>query len=391
MKLCYAVLHYDSVYADPAACLDHMPIHREIPRALAALGYRVDVVFLFPTDAEFVEEGVNYHFVASDPIARSVSKVVGRLLNRDRVLYEPAIRAIQTIRTLQPDLIHFHGATLNLNLFLLFQLLGDAAPPVLLHYHGGFPAKNPLVHRIQRANFARTSRLFFTTRTHAQPFVEAGVLNGLGRVVELMETSSVFRPRPRAEAQRQTGMTGAPVFLWVGRLHPIKDPLTALRGFRKILTTWSDAQLYLHYLTDELLPELQSFVAGRPRLAQHVHFRGCAPFAQMETIYNSADFLLQASRREFSGCAVLEAMACGVIPVVTDIPSFRAMTGGGRYGVLFPPGDANALAQGVLAVPRADISVRAAAVRTRFEQALSFQALASRLAPIYREVVGEAT
>lgn len=383
MKLCYAILHYDPAYTEPQTYLARVPIHREIPRALAAFGHQVDVVHFFPTDIDFTEDGVAYRFVAPGRIARPISQVAGHLLHRDRVLYEPATRAIRRIRALQPDLIHFHGTTLNWNLFFLFLALGNRAPPIVLHYHGGYPARNRLSRRIQRLNFERAARLLFTTRAHAQPFIDAGVLDGFDRVVELMETSSTFRVRTRAEARRETGMTGNPVFLWVGRLHPIKDPLTALRGFEQILAAWPDAQLYLYYLTDDLLPELQAFVARRPPLARSVHFRGRAPFERMETIYNSADFLLQASRREFSGCAVLEAMACGVIPVVTDIPSFRAMTDEGRYGVLFPPGDAETLARGVLAVSRADIPSRSAAVRGRFERALSFPALARRLEAVY--------
>jgi glycosyltransferase involved in cell wall biosynthesis len=106
----------------------------------------------------------------------------------------------------------------------------------------------------------------------------------------------------------------------------------------------------------------------------------------MEAIYSSADFLLQGSRREFSGYAVLEAMACGAIPAISDIPSFRAMTCGGRYGVLFPPGDHEALARGVLAVPPGEIPARSVEVRARFERALSFPAMAARLEEVYREL-----
>jgi glycosyltransferase involved in cell wall biosynthesis len=202
-----------------------------------------------------------------------------------------------------------------------------------------------------------------------------------------METSATFVRRERAAARRETGMPGAPVFLWAGRLASIKDPLTALRGFARIHTAWPEARLYLHYLTDELLPQLRAFVAERPALAGAVHFRGRVPPLAMEPIFQSADFLLQASHREFSGCAVLEAMACGVIPVVTDIPSFRAMTDGGRVGVLFPAGDDEALARGVLALGRDELAARAAAVRARFDQALSFGALAERLDGLYAELV----
>lgn len=387
VKVCYAVLYYDPAYSDPVTYLERMPIVRQIPPSLAARGHDVDVVFLFSIDAEFVEDGVTYRFVAASSAARFAARAISGVRGRSSGWYEPALRPIRAIRSLQPDVIHFHGVTLNWNLCLLYRLLGDAAPPVLLHYHGGFPAVSRLGRRLQRHNFARASRLLFTTRAHAQWFIDAGILDGFDRVLEFMETSSVFTPGARAEARRETEMMGDPVFLWAGRLHPIKDPLTALRGFERILASWPDAQLYLHYLTDELLPELQRFVADRPPLARHVHFRGRVPFNQMEAIYNSADFLLQASRREFSGCAVLEAMACGVIPVVTDIPSFRAMTDGGRYGILFPPNDAEALARDVLAIPRGDIPARSAAVRARFERALSFPTLADRLESLYHEVV----
>jgi glycosyltransferase involved in cell wall biosynthesis len=387
MKICYAVLHYDRAYAESRGYLARTPIHREIPREMARLGHEVKVVHLFPTSADFEDDGVRYRFVASGPMERSLARVAGAVLRRDPALYEPAFRAIRTIQSSKPDIIHFHSVTLHWNLWLLLLLLGRNCPPVVLHFHGGYPARNPLARAAQQFCFARASRLLFTTRAHAEPFVRAGMLGGMDRVEELMETSSSFVVRPRAEARRETGMSGHPVFLWAGRLHPIKDPFTALRGFERILAAWPDAHLYLHYLTDELLPALRGFVEKRSPLASHVHFQGRAPFEQMETIYNGADFLLQASLREFSGCAVLEAMACGVIPVATDIPSFRAMTEGGRYGVLFPVGDDEALARGVLAIDPATIPERSIEVRAQFERALGFPALARRLDGIYREIL----
>lgn len=387
MKLCYAVLHYDPSHTDPGEYLNQTPIHRELPREMARLGHQVEVIHLFPIDAEFVEDGVRYRFMAPGLPARLSSKVVSRLFSRhDPAVYEPAARAIGAIHSSRPDLIHFHSVTLHWNLFLLLHALAPKAPPLVLHYHGGYPASNPLAQWVQRFNFSHADRLLFTTTEHALPFLKAGILKGTDRLVEFMETSSSFRPQPRTEARGATGMEGSPVFLWVGRLDPIKDPLTALRGFEQIALSWPQARLYLHYLTDELLPEMQAFVAAHPHLLGRVEFRGRAPFDRMEQIYNSADFLLQASHREFSGCAVLEAMACGVIPVVTDIPSFRRMTDGGRYGVLFPPGDAQIMASRTLDVATTDIPARSTEVRRHFECALSFPALAMQLHAIYRDL-----
>lgn len=391
LHVCFVMLYYapGRRLEDPASYLAETPIHRALPQALAARGHRIDVVHLAPRDLAYCEAGVRYHFVASPALVRGAARLAGRLAGRDPSYWEPAWSAIRRVRDLEPDVVHVHGLTLNLNLGLLRRGLGPGTPMVL-HYHGGYPSRQRLVRRVQRANLDRAGRACFTTRAHAEPFLRAGLLSDAGRIVELVETSSTFQPRDRPAARAETGMTGDPVFVWAGRLHPIKDPLTALRGFERILAGWPAAQLYMHYLTDECLPNVRAFLAERPTLAAHVHLRGRAPFAAMETIFNSADFLLQASRREFGGCAVLEAMACGVIPVITDIPSFRMMTDDGRAGILFPVGDDAELARQVLALPRAEIPQRARDVRAWFDRSLSFTSMAHRLEALYTELTSPA-
>lgn len=391
MRICYTLLYYNPAYTEPDAYLQIAGIMRHLPQALARLGHEVSVVILFPTDHVFEEHGVRYHFVRSNVALRFFSRLAGRWLGRQPAAFEPAFHALRQLRNLQPDLIHFHGAHLYLNHALLLALSGRKRPPIVLHYHGGEPSPNRLARRLQRFNFQRMARFLFTTPAHAQPFVEAGLIDEPRRVVALMQTSNAFRPQARAEARRHTGMTGNPVFLWAGRLDANKDPVTVLRGFEQILPARPHAHLYMYYLEDDLLPDLRSYVAARPSLQERVHFQGRAPFDRMEAIHNSADFLLQASHHEFSGQAVLEAMACGVIPVVTDIPSFRAMTDEGRTGVLFPPGDADALARGVLAISPDEIPERSRQVRAGFERALSFPALARQLDGIYRAVLEESS
>ena len=58
----------------------------------------------------------------------------------------------------------------------------------------------------------------------------------------------------------------------------------------------------------------------------------------MEDWYNSADFIISASHYEGSGVAVCRKPChAGCIPILSDIPSFRAMTGEGSCGFLYPP------------------------------------------------------
>lgn len=384
MKICFALLYYDPglPYADPAEVLARLPFQREVPRWLAARGHRVDVVLAAPRDLEYEELGVRYRFVAAPWLARAAGRLGAALLGRGQAELEAALRAVDLVAALAPDVVHFHGTTLHLNLALLARRLRPETA-LVLHHHGGALAGKGWTRRLQRRGLRRVARLLVTARAHAEPFVAAGALSG-AQVVELPETSSTLRWRPRAEARRETGMEGDPVCLCAARLHPVKDPFTVLRGFERIAAARPGARLYLCYLSAELGGEVRGWMAARPPLAARIELRGRLPAAEMEAVFNSADFLLQASRREWSGIAVIDAMACGVVPVVTDIPSLRALTG--EHGLLFPVGDAEALARRVLELTDDDLAARSRAVRRRFDDELAFPRLARRLEEIYGEL-----
>jgi glycosyltransferase involved in cell wall biosynthesis len=195
--------------------------------------------------------------------------------------------------------------------------------------------------------------------------------------------------KSRPAARQMTGMDGSPIFLWYASLEPDRDPMTAVLGFQMLLSSWSKAQLYVYYDDDQLLPQLRAYVVADPELAPHVHFHRVAPDQATESIFNSADFLLQTDRLDNNGHAVLEAMACGVIPVVSDIPPFRKLVDNGRCGFLFPPGDAEELARELLKFSRGKIAGRAALVHDWFEAAYSFEAMAGLLLDIYAEAIGQ--
>lgn len=238
---------------------------------------------------------------------------------------------------------------------------------------------------LQQQNLRRADAVLFTTREQASEFEAAGMLADDDRAVLLVETSSDFQRMDRRAARSKTGMDGRPVHLSVARLHPIKDPMTMLRGFELIAAEQPGATLYLYYLSDELLPEMRSFVARSAQLRSAVHFRGRLDRPSMEAVFNSADILLQASRREFSGCALLDAMACGVIPLVSDLPSFRMIAG--RHGSYFASGDAEVLAHRALAIDPDSIDSRSTAIRDHFDCELSFVAMARKLEAVYERIL----
>jgi glycosyltransferase involved in cell wall biosynthesis len=129
---------------------------------------------------------------------------------------------------------------------------------------------------------------------------------------------------------------------------------------------------------------VQQRIACDPRLDGRVHLLGKVPHARVQTLLQAADLFVSGSRSEGCGYALLEALACGVTPVVTDIPAFRALTGAGRVGHLWPCGDAAQLAAALIAAAERPLPAQ---VRAHFDDTLSFAVLGLRWAQAYAQLL----
>lgn len=390
MRILFTSGHYNPQFASRELLLERAFTLRYFAQEQVRLGHQALVVMPFVRDESFELDGVSYALRQATPFWTGLGKLLGRAAGSFAYQYfQLATRLRTPMERFRPDIIHYFGLTVDLNLWLVLRWARIWRTPVVVHFNGGREARHPLRRAVQRQNLRNASRLLFTLSEQARPWIEAGLLDQPDKVVELLESSSFFQRRPRAEARRITGIGGSPSFLCAGRLSADKDPLTVLRGFAQVRREWPDARLTMVYLRADLLPEVTSLIQEEPLLRDAVDLRGQVPFGQMEAVYNSADFMLQASRREWSGLALLEAMACGVIPVVTDIPSFHKITAGGRFGRLFAPGDADALARQVLAFDPAPDALATVAddIHNHFQRELSFPALGRQLAAVYEDVL----
>ena len=77
--------------------------------------------------------------------------------------------------------------------------------------------------------------------------------------------------------------------------------------------------------------------------------------------------------------AVCEAMSCGCIPILTNIQSFRKMTGPGKCGFLYGPGDDAGLLKMLLQTGQLDMEEEKNKVLRQFKAELSFEAIAKKI------------
>ena len=205
-------------------------------------------------------------------------------------------------------------------------------------------------------------------------------------VYEIPESTSRFAPGERAEARRQTQVEGDPAILWVGHLDANKDPLTVLDGVSAAARSLPQLRLYCCFGVAPLLRAVQERVASDAILCDRVVLLGRVSHERVEQLMRAADLFVLGSHREGSGYSLIEALACGLPPVVTDIPSFRTLTGAGVVGRLWRCGDSAALGEALQSVAACADGRMRAAVRAHFDRELSFDALGSKLARMYTDV-----
>ena len=141
------------------------------------------------------------------------------------------------------------------------------------------------------------------------------------------------------------------------------------------------------YGTADMLPAVRERILASRALSEAVTLLGRIEHSQLEDIYNSSDYFVLGSHHEGSGFSLAEAMACGVVPVVTDIPSFRVMTDGGRIGACWRPGSSESFAEKFLEVVRQPLEQLSHKARSFFQSQLSYKAIARDSMRAYREVI----
>jgi glycosyltransferase involved in cell wall biosynthesis len=159
-----------------------------------------------------------------------------------------------------------------------------------------------------------------------------------------------------------------------------------LDGFERSLAQLPDASMTMIYGAEDLLAAVRRRVETSAALSARVHLAGAVAHDRMASYFSAADLFVAGSHREGSGYALIEACACGAVPVVSDIPTFRLLTGG-VAGALWPAGDAAALARALADVASRDLGLERARLGAHFTRELSWDAIGRRALDIYVEVV----
>jgi D-inositol-3-phosphate glycosyltransferase len=165
-----------------------------------------------------------------------------------------------------------------------------------------------------------------------------------------------FHPSPCEEARARIGVPpDCQVILFVGRIQPIKGIDTLIRAMATVFEREPELrqQVYLCIIggdpdadmaRDE--SELQRLMQLRDELGigNLVLFLGSKDQDSLPCHYSAASMVVVPSHYESFGMVALEAMACGVPVIASDVGGLSFSVSDGFNGYLVPNGDPEALA-----------------------------------------------
>lgn len=368
MKIVFVAYNYQPLFKDPEQWTQFMYLQVNIMEQLA----KDNEVF-------YVRE-VNYEGVFEK---NNVSYIYPRKTVRKS--YFPFVLH-KTIGNLKPQLVVVLGFRYPLQIIQLRKKLGKNVVIVARDHQDKVPSGFRQI--IQRMVDKKIDAYLFTAKENATQWIKKKVIGDVQKVKELPATSTVFERMDKDQSREKLGWGPGIHCLWVGRLAAEKDPLTILKGFATIIQERQDITLHFIYQENRLEAVLKEVLEKNPLLADNIRLHGFVPNKDLAAWCSAADIFISGSHRESVGYSLLEAMACGCVPVVAKIPTSFILTGEGRFGFLFRPGDADDFVEKLKMCSNGDLVKISNDVEAHFKKHLSPEAIAHKLIEIYQDLSG---
>ena len=350
-------------------------------RELDALGVEVDVIAGQPLlfgGARHPVEGVKATVIRSPYVRDAVyqwqhTRGFGRLtmhgLHLDEEWFCRAAWRRIAARSTAPDIVHAHA---------LYQAarLRHGDIPVVINFPGA-------PHARYTADIQQADALV------ADGWAAVNLPALVGRPVHAVPkgvNAGLFRP-DGPDMRAQLNLVDRRVVLSVGRFVPIKNMALLVDALARLRV--ADPSVHLLLVGEGPEQHALEQQAARLGIADAVTFAGYVPQDQMAPYYRAADVFALASEFDNSPNVVLEAMACGLPIVATDVGGVAEYVNVDRGGSLVARGDAPAMARalgdwlGDAGRRRAASAFNRQLVLDRF----SWRASAERLLEVYREVL----
>jgi N-acetyl-alpha-D-glucosaminyl L-malate synthase BshA len=164
----------------------------------------------------------------------------------------------------------------------------------------------------------------------------------------------------------------------LSNFRPVKRIQDVVEVFARVVR---EAPARLMLIGDGPDRSVAEYLARQHKIQDRVHFIGKQD--NVNELLPLADLMVMPSEMESFGLAALEAMACGVPTIATDVGGVPELIDNGRNGLLFGVGDVDSMSAAAIALLGDEARLRAMSEAGRKTAQDHF--CASRVIPLYEE------
>ncbi|MCC6909416.1 MAG: glycosyltransferase family 4 protein [Phycisphaerales bacterium] len=287
----------------------------------------------------------------------------------------------------KPDLIHWQMNSYAYTFHLAARAFVKRGIPYVYQHHGPHLARKGYIRKLLQYPNKQAERGIYLTKYHEEMYREGLGLDPARSRIIRVGYDERFQPLDRAKCREKTGFKGKPILFWAAGLTKRKDPLTVLRAYEKVAPEFPESHFYMAG-SGLIEHEVKALVAASPTLTRHVTLLGYVNNALLPEMENASDIYVMGSHGEGFCVSSMEAMACGLFPVLTTVPCFVEQTDSGRLGQLFEAGNVEQCAQ-CLRKAIGDVEYREQVRRELPEtvRTLTWSFVADQLVDLYEEVL----
>lgn len=263
------------------------------------------------------------------------------------------------VRGIAPDVFHAHFVVEH----GLYGALAGVRPYVVTAWGSDVlvePRRDPVSRAIARWVLRRADAVTSNSRYMAERIVAVGADAGRVHVVTL-GADAFFLERWNESVNVAGRKEGAPAVLSTRAHEPLYNVAAIVDAMATVARRRPDVRLVVAH-GGSLTPALQER-AGRAGV--HAEFTGFVETARLRDLMADAEVFVSVPSSDASSVAVLQAMAAGCFPVLSDLPTQREWVEDGVNGFLVPAGNRALLAERIVAALDDAGLRRAAAERNR--------------------------
>ena len=259
------------------------------------------------------------------------------------------VRQVQsTARRIQPDVIH--AGPMHLGAFLA--AAAHEHPLVSMSWGSDLlaDARSGKRRLMARFTLSRSDAFIGDCQAVRKSAIELGMAHE--RIVTFPWGVNLeqFYPSADRQVREQLGWRDATVLISTRSWEPLYGVDILVQAFLKASRQESSLRLLL--VGGGSQKALLEGMIEDARTCDKVHLVERVSESELPRYYNSGDLYVSVSHSDGSSVSLLEAMACGLPVLVSDIPGNREWVEHGANGWLFPDGDVEGLTQNILMLAR---------------------------------------